>query len=314
MVLNKYKLFPFLIIVPNSTLGNWMNEFSKFCPDIFVVSYYGSGEARKIIREYELWKDEKKKTIKFHVMITTFESIFSDISYFEKIRWEALVIDEGHKLKNDQGKLFKKIIGIKSNHRVILSGTPLQNNLRELFNVLYFLEPEKMKEREELENKYLELTKERVEELHEMLKPFILRRTKQEALKLPPKKEIVIPVSMTLIQIAMYKAILTKNYKSLNDKSEKRRALHSILVQLRKTVNHPFLFPDNEPIVEDKEMEHKQLINASGKMILLDQILKKLNREGNKVLLFSTMTHVLDIIEDYMRYEKLKETKETRLH
>lgn len=185
---DRYKVFPFLVIVPNSTLGNWINEFERWAPSLDVVSYNGSADSRKLIEDYEIFVDRKKGHVKFHVLLTTYECLLIDSHLFKGIKWQAMILDEGHRLKNDQGLLFNKILDFQVVQRVILTGTPLQNNVREILNLLYFLEPKTFGDREERAKGFEEdLSKENIQELHEMLRPRMLRRTKDESLTLPPK-------------------------------------------------------------------------------------------------------------------------------
>ncbi|KAK9696189.1 hypothetical protein K7432_012605 [Basidiobolus ranarum] len=314
ILFNARAVFPFLIVVPNSVLANWLMEFSKWEPELVVATYSGSSASRKLIRKYEMFQEGSNSQLRCHVVITTYEMIIQETAVFKKNFWEVLVVDEGHKLKNETNKFFTKLSEVKAGHKVILTGTPLQNNIRELFNLLSFIDPKSFKMKAELEEKYEHLSKDLVGELHELVKPYILRRTKAEVLTtLPSKHEVIVPVSMTLLQKEIYKGILGRNYQLLksitgkNSKSnQKKSSMLNILMELRKCLNHPYLINGVEETFTSLEETQIRLIEASGKMALLDRLLKKLKEQGHRVLIFSQFQIMLDILEDYLVCEDYK--------
>ena len=151
------------------------------------------------------------------------------------------------------------------------------------------------------------MSQEKVNQLHGVLRPYLLRRTKAEVMKeIPSKVEVIVPVSMTPFQRRIYKMILTKSYTVLkSDKTTniRRTSLRNVLMQLRKVCNHPYLLPDEEPDNDDQLEVHRRLVQASGKMQLLQAMLKELRSRGHRVLLFSQMTKMLDILEDFLEEE-----------
>ncbi|KAF9954579.1 hypothetical protein BGZ72_004467 [Mortierella alpina] len=311
---HQLRAFPCLIVVPNSTLTNWVREFAKWAPDLRVVAYYGPQTSRSVVRDYELFHPGTHD-LKCHVVVTTYEMIVNatDGSLFRKNSWECLVVDEGQRLKNENSMLFVKLNELVIENRVLLTGTPLQNNIRELFSLMNFLDPVKFADVTELEKKYENLDKAAVEELHGLLKPFFLRRTKDEVLKdLPPKSEVIVPVGMSALQKEIYKGILARNHKLLQSitnrggtSSNRKASLHNILMELRKCLNHPYLIEGVEPrYLNTAELVHKSLIEAGGKLELLHNMLPKLKQGGHRVLIFSTMTRLLDILEDYLNGER----------
>ncbi|KAI5385613.1 hypothetical protein KIW84_072282 [Lathyrus oleraceus] len=273
---------PCLVLVPLVTMGNWLAEFALWAPDVNVVQYHGCAKARAIIRQYE-WHasdpsglNKKTEAYKFNVLLTSYEMVLADYPHFRGVPWEVLVVDEGHRLKNSQSKLFSLLNSCSFQHRVLLTGTPLQNNL------------------------------EKVDELKKLVSPHMLRRLKKDAMQnIPPKTERMVPVELSSIQAEYYRAMLTKNYQVLRNigKGIAPTSMLNIVMQLRKVCNHPYLIPGTEPDSGSVEFLHEMRIKASAKLTLLHSMLKILYREGHRVLIFSQMTKLLDILEDYLNIE-----------
>lgn len=139
----EYKKWPFLIIVPATTIGNWIKEFEIWAPNVIAVAIGGTKFARELIRDNEVLGNSDSIGLKCHVVIASYEHTLMDGAFYKKHAWEVMVCDEGHRLKNDDGKIFNSMNSINAKHRILLSGTPLQNNLRELFNLMSFLAPKK---------------------------------------------------------------------------------------------------------------------------------------------------------------------------
>ncbi|CAN8267518.1 unnamed protein product [Cochlearia groenlandica] len=304
---------PSLVLVPLSTMPNWLSEFSLWAPLLNVVEYHGSAKARAVIRDYE-WHAKKcigttKKTMpyKFNVLLTTYEMVLADSSHLRGVPWEVLVVDEGHRLKNSESKLFSLLNTFSFQHRVLLTGTPLQNNIGELYNLLNFLQPSSFPSLSSFEERFYDLTSaEKVEELKKLVAPHMLRRLKKDAMQnIPPKTEKMVPVELTSIQAEYYRAMLTKNYQLLRNigKGVAQQSMLNIVMQLRKVCNHPYLIPGTEPESGSVEFLHDMRIKASAKLTLLHSMLKVLHKEGHRVLIFSQMTKLLDILEDYLNVE-----------
>lgn len=304
---------PCLVLVPLSTMPNWMSEFALWAPELNVVEYHGNTKARAIIRQYE-WHarnpaglHEKTSAFKFNVLLTTYEMVLCDSSYLRGVPWEVLVVDEGHRLKNSSSKLFGLLNTFSFQHRVLLTGTPLQNNLGEMYNLLNFLQQDAFPSLALFEEKFNDLTTaEKVEELKKLVAPHMLRRLKKDAMQnIPPKIERVVPVELSSIQAEYYRAMLTKNYQVLRNigKGAPQQSMLNIVMQLRKVCNHPYLIPGTEPESGSVEFLHEMRIKASAKLTLLHSMLKSLHKEGHRVLIFSQMTKLLDILEDYLTIE-----------
>ncbi|KAI8645899.1 SNF2 family N-terminal domain-containing protein [Parasitella parasitica] len=371
---------PFLIAAPLSTLANWVNEFKRFAPSINVILYHGSKSERQHLVNHKL-KKLKETNYAFPIIITSYEIIINDRKLLQKFNWKYIVIDEGHRLKNMNCKLIRELKTYSSANRLLLTGTPLQNNLSELWSLLNFLLPDifddldmfqswfdfsdiNVKEgqerimREEEEDNI-------VSSLHTILRPFLLRRLKSDVeASLPKKKEYLLYAPLTQPQKDLYDAIIQRNirdylikkkiadpendqeeasedsiraskkkiinYKEESDKEffekfdqepvedaidheaiarhqhksnaiKKINNLHlqNLVMQLRKVCNHPFLFDWPLDPETDEPLVNNELAAQSGKILLLDRLLTSLFDRGHKVLVFSQMTKMLDILEDW---------------
>ncbi|CBQ68153.1 related to helicase-dna-binding protein [Sporisorium reilianum SRZ2] len=324
---------PFLVVVPNSTLPNWMREFEKWMPQFRVVPYWGEGEARDMISKYELFhskktlekKDASVRPIKFHVVVASDTSVRIDSLPLRKVEhWDVVIVDEGQNLKSGKSILMKRLNEMQADHRIIMTGTPLNNNVTELFNLLNWLEPGgQWKDVKALESEYSVLKPEVIEDLQKRLKPYFLRRLKKEVLDLPPKIELIVPTSLRPIQKRIYRSILESNIEDIQALAASREKgakkgqkstitnLNNTLMQLRKCIQHPYLIA---PDLETREgeanyeatWEHQRLIDASAKLSLLQRLLPKLKAEGHRVLLFSQFVINLDIVEVFLRGEGYK--------
>ncbi|XP_051137067.1 CHD3-type chromatin-remodeling factor PICKLE-like [Andrographis paniculata] len=315
------KLYPHLVVAPLSTLRNWEREFATWAPHMNVVMYVGTAQARTIIREYEFYhpKNQKKKKkkkssqsvsedkqsrIKFDVLLTSYEMINMDSTSLKPIKWECMIVDEGHRLKNKDSKLFSSLKQYSSRHRVLLTGTPLQNNLDELFMLMHFLDAGKFGSLEDFQEEFKDINQEeQIERLHKLLAPHLLRRVKKDVMKeMPPKKELILRVELSSKQKEYYKAILTRNYQILTRKGGAQISLINVVMELRKLCCHPFMLEGVEP--EDTHEFNKQLLETSGKLQLLDKMMIKLKEQGHRVLIYSQFQHMLDLLEDYCNYRK----------
>ncbi|RHZ48960.1 putative chromatin remodeling complex subunit (Chd3) [Aspergillus thermomutatus] len=307
-----HKCWPFLVVVPNSTCPNWRKEIKSWVPSIRVATYYGSAFARKLAQEHEMFSQDEPD-LRCHVVVTSYETMIDDASrrVLMKIPWAGLVVDEGQRLKNDKSQIYESLSRFKFPFKLLLTGTPLQNNTRELFNLLQFCDP--TKEAAKLDEEYGTLSKENIPELHNMIRPFFLRRTKAQVLTfLPPMVQIIVPVSMSVVQKKLYKSILAKNPQLIKAifqrsngsegvKQADRHNLNNILMQLRKCLCHPFVYSEAiEERTTNAAASHKHLVEASGKLKLLEIMLPKLQQRGHRVLIFSQFLDNLDIVEDFL--------------
>ncbi|KAG0340855.1 hypothetical protein BG004_006257 [Podila humilis] len=290
---------PHLVIVPKSTLHNWENEFGKWLPDSNVFLLHASKDDRaEMIRTRLL-------TQKFDVCLTSYDICLLEKTHLKKFAWQYIVIDEAHRIKNENSQLSQIIRTFNSKNRLLITGTPLQNNLHELWALLNFLLPDVFSSSADFDS-WFELQggdQDRVvEQLHKVLRPFLLRRIKSDVEKsLLPKKEVNLYVGLTAMQRKWYQRILEKDIDAVNgagaNKREGKTRLLNIVMQLRKCCNHPYLFDGAEPGPPYTTDQH--IIDNAGKMVVLDKLLKRMKEQGSRVLLFSQMSRVLDILEDY---------------
>ncbi|CAD6574501.1 MAG: hypothetical protein ASARMPREDX12_006802 [Alectoria sarmentosa] len=229
---------PFLILGPLSTVNNWVKEFGFWTPDIPVVMYHGTPQVRGQIRRQQLKGDAKG--VKFPVVCTSYEICMRDKKYLANYPWKFIVVDEGHRLKNFNCKLVKELKQYPSEGRLILTGTPLQNNLTELWSLLNFLLPEAFSDLEHFESMFdfsdvqdknghkqfmsEERQKRTVASLHAILKPFLLRRVKNDVeTNLPKKREYILYAPMTPVQKELYRKIKDNDIRSyLEEKAIER--------------------------------------------------------------------------------------------
>uniref|UniRef100_A0A3B4CKF9 DNA helicase n=1 Tax=Pygocentrus nattereri TaxID=42514 RepID=A0A3B4CKF9_PYGNA len=293
---------PFLLVVPLSTLTSWQREFVTWAPDMNVVVYLGDVLSRKTIRDYE-WIHQQSKRIKFNVLLTTYEILLKDKGVLGNINWAFLGVDEAHRLKNDDSLLYKTLIDFRSNHRLLITGTPLQNSLKELWSLLHFLMPDKFESWEDFEDEHGKGRDNGYQSLHKVLEPFLLRRVKKDVEKsLPAKVEQILRVDMSAQQKQFYKWILTRNYKALQKGTRgSSSGFLNIVMELKKCCNHAFLIKHPEEVENESSQERLQTtVRGSGKLVLLDKLLTRLRERGNRVLIFSQMVRMLDILADYL--------------
>ncbi|XP_023811077.1 chromodomain-helicase-DNA-binding protein 5 isoform X2 [Oryzias latipes] len=316
---------PFLVSAPLSTIINWEREFEMWAPDFYVVTYTGDKDSRAIIRENEftfedsavksgrkVFRMKKDTPIKFHVLLTSYELITIDQAILGSISWACLVVDEAHRLKNNQSKFFRILNGYKIYYKLLLTGTPLQNNLEELFHLLNFLTPDRFNNLEGFLEEFADISKEdQIKKLHDLLGPHMLRRLKADVFKnMPAKTELIVRVELSPMQKKYYKFILTRNFEALNSKGGGNQvSLLNIMMDLKKCCNHPYLFPVaavEAPVLPNGSYDGNLLVKSSGKLTLLQKMLKKLKDEGHRVLIFSQMTKMLDLLEDFLEFEGYK--------
>lgn len=298
---------PHLVVVPLTTIPAWAETFDNWAPNLNYVVYNGKESSRQAIREYELLVDGNPKRPKFNVLLTSYEYILADATFLGQIKWQFMAVDEAHRLKNRESQLYVKLLEFKAPSRLLITGTPVQNTLGELSALMDFLMPGEMDIEDDMDLTD-EAAGEKIAALTTRIQPYILRRTKQKVENdLPPKSEKIIRVELSDVQLDYYKNILTRNYAALNEGSKggQKQSLLNIMMELKKASNHPYMFPNAEEKIlkgsERRDDQLKGLIASSGKMMLLDRLLAKLKKDNHRVLIFSQMVKMLDILGDYLQ-------------
>ncbi|KAG2385570.1 hypothetical protein C9374_003385 [Naegleria lovaniensis] len=339
---------PFLIVVPKSILGNWVNEFKKWQVEpINVLAYYGSIEKKRALQKYAVFLDEsiQNRYLLPNVVITTKESL-SRQHVFDTIYWKYIVIDEAHFLSNQNSKVYKKMKQLKSEAILLLTGTPLQNNLSQFYSLLKFLN--QTKPFNDSLKDFKKLYETNIKEFGSRIKQIMLRRNKEEVLSnvIKPKEEYILLLEPTPLQEDCFRFVR----EQMEEEDDAENSLQNV-IDCMKIANHPFIYlldksshvfsndlstksstsqtpayaSETDPIFNSqyfskflstltREYMLKKVIQTSSKFIVLDYLLEKHFSEQNKVVIFSQYTTTLDMIEYYLicknyRYQRLDGSK-----
>ncbi|XP_030535360.2 probable helicase CHR10 isoform X2 [Rhodamnia argentea] len=324
---------PFLVLCPLSVTDGWVSEIVNFAPILKVLRYVGEKENRRSLRKmmYDHVKQHHSSTdamsLPFDVLLTTYDIALMDQEFLSQVPWQYAIVDEAQRLKNPSSVLYHVLMDqYIIPRRLLMTGTPIQNNLSELWSLMHFCMPLVFGTLEEFLSTFKEAAdpssvhdetevRKQVRSLRRILRAFMLRRTKSKLIEggtlvLPPLTEITVMAPMVDLQKKLYLSILKKELPkllALSCGASSTQSLQNIVMQLRKACSHPYLFPGIEP---EPYEEGEHLVEASGKLIILDQLLRKLHTSGHRVLLFAQMTHTLDILQDYLElrrfsYERL---------
>ncbi|KAG1680184.1 hypothetical protein FOA52_000297 [Chlamydomonas sp. UWO 241] len=314
---------PFLLVAPLTTLGHWQREIQTWT-DINCVLYTGTAEDREVIQDTELFFGEGRPRgkmflpgdVQVEALLVSYEMLLKDIGFFRKFVFAAGVFDEAHKLKGINSSTRAAVQELSVAWKLLLTGTPIQNNLSELFSMLNLLDSDEHPDLETFTNRFGDgtagsTTQKEVGELKEVLKPILLRRMKEDVEKLPEKEEVIVWVQLTAEQRAYYKALYENQIGALlgGVANKNLPQMRNLAMELRKLCNHPFLCESLEEDIVcrrsamlNKGMSERELIeSASGKMVMLGKLLPKLRAEGRRVLIFSQFKIMLNVLEDYMR-------------
>ncbi|KAJ2499193.1 putative DNA helicase ino80 [Coemansia sp. RSA 1972] len=257
---------PFMVVAPASTLHNWEQELKRFVPEFKVLPYWGSPKDRKVLRK-SLWnpKSLSRKDSGFHVLVTSYQLVVTDEQYLNRVKWQYMVLDEAQAIKSSASTRWKTLLGFHCRNRLLLTGTPIQNSMQELWALLHFIMPTLFDSHEEFsewfsrdieahaENRSL-LNRHQLHRLHMILKPFMLRRNKRHVQhELGEKIEHLVPCDLTQRQKVMYRGLMSKisltellqhvqSGSGKGSKDDDASNLMNLVMQFRKVCSHPELF------------------------------------------------------------------------
>lgn len=327
---------PYLILAPLSTLQHWKRVFDEWSNMNCVLYYDPEGKAgREECRKHE-WSrvditmkgsmTKANNICKFNVLITSFEVFLQDFeTVFQELPFQHIIIDEAHRLKNKNAKIITILNKLICKRIFLLTGTPIQNNISELWSLLHFIEPNRFNDSTLFEKEFGDLTNiDQLEKLKSTLRPYLLRRMKEDVeSSIPPLQETIIDIELTNLQKTIYKTIYEKNKGTLQKGLGLQYVsmMNNLEIQLRKCCNHPFMLQDiKEHLIVDcvnYEKYYEKLLSSSGKIILLDKMVQKYKKENKKILIFSQFTEMLKIVEEYLchnsiTYEKIDGSTKAR--
>ena len=322
---------PHIVVAPLSVMNNWVMEIRKWCPELRCVAFHGPQTERDRIKREQLILGH------FDVMATTYEMLVADTHTCQRFHWGYIVLDEAHRIKNEKTLMGQAVRRLRSSQRLLITGTPLQNNMHELWSLLNFLYPEVLANADTFDKEWKDkdksgeadadeevdggdsaeakegnsenpLNQSLLSAAHALLSPLMLRRLKKDVLtsmQIPPKTELKIFVPLTEMQRFWYSGMLSGECASLAaaGSSDAYRRLNSLVMQLRKVCNHPYLFDEADA---NTHWTDEDIVKASGKMMVLDKLLQKLKAEGRKVLIFSQFTSMLHVLSDFLNLRRYK--------
>lgn len=303
---------PFLIVTPLSTFDNWVREFREWT-DMDTIIFHGSPKDREVINQYEFFHMVNgKEKLKIQVVITNKETVISEPEVLRKIGWHYVIVDEAHMLKNKSSLVYSQMFSLRMDHILLMTGTPIQNKLDELYSLIYFIDPKRFPSEAEFMKNYPIGTAEDISKLQQLLNGYMLRRRKNDVdSTIASKEETIVEVELTKVQKFYYRTLIDKQVRNRKYKSKALSSdLNSLAMQLRKVCNHPFLFEEvREEVIKPDDNPNEVLISASGKTVFVDKLLAKLYSQGSKVLIFSQFKKVLDILEELLAYREYKSVR-----
>jgi len=283
---------PSLLICPMSVTGNWQNEAQKFTPDLPVMIHHGSGRGKGDVF--------KKNAYKSAIVVSSYALLHRDFEYFNQINWKNIILDEAQNIKNAETKQAKAAFHLKSDFKVALTGTPVENSIGDLWSIMEFLNPGFLGKKSEFREKIFipvqvykdqEVTK----TLQRLTAPFILRRVKTDKdiiADLPEKIESKVYCMLTKEQASLYKAVTNEISKALASATrgiERKGLILSALLKFKQICDHPLLF------LKDKT----SISNRSGKLMRLTEMLEEILVQKEKALIFTQFREMGVILQDH---------------
>ncbi len=289
-LISKRRTKPSLIICPKTLLFNWQIEARRFAPALKTIIIHGNQEHRlRLLRQ----------AYDFDLMITSYPLVQRDIAQFSQLEFDCCILDEAQMIKNPETHLAHHVKKIKAGQRIALTGTPMENTIMDLWSVFDFILPGYLGPKDAFRIQYDQANRDK---LLSLIKPFMLRRTKQDVLpELPEKIEETIYAPLTQNQLALYHQALTQIRKSINETIDRqglacsRMAILAGLTRLRQISNHPGLLHE----------AYRPLQGISGKLELFDEMLRNLLANGHRVLVFSQFTQMLAILAQRLQERQI---------
>lgn len=259
---------PFVVVAPNSTLHQWKQELHKFCPQLKVIPYWGSQKDRSIIRKFWKTKQLGTRDAPFHVCVTSYSVFVNDEKQFQRLKWQYMILDEAQAIKNSNSQRWTKLLGLKCRNRLLLTGTPIQNSMAELWALLHFIMPTLFDSHEEFNEWFSRdieshagtntgpapaaaaassgrLDLHQLKRLHMILQPFMLRRVKHDVEhEMAAKIEVQLNCELSQRQRVLYRALKDRvSFSELADPTlSSKENLMNLVMQFRKVCNHPEVF------------------------------------------------------------------------
>jgi superfamily II DNA or RNA helicase len=295
---------------------NWQREIEKWTRfNVFTI--YGED------RFAHIEKIEKiAETFSMNIVLTTYEILKKHMlqydysseheNFFTKFNWQVVIADEAHRLKHTDTQITKAFKMLRRKHTLLITGTPFQVHIAEMFNLLSLVDPEKFSNSVELAERFGDLINEiQVTELRELISPHVLRRTKEEVMPdtIAPKEEIVVELELTRVQKTLYRAIIDKKAEFLRRQYKCAHSIGAVITALKRCCNHPFLLSGVEDTLEQKHEDtsiEEVMVQCSSKLIFVDKLLDRVIKDGEKVLIFCQMLDVMSILEDYLAYKEIQ--------
>ncbi|KAK5964448.1 Chromodomain helicase DNA binding protein 1 like [Trichostrongylus colubriformis] len=304
---------PFLVVCPLSVCDHWMSEVARFsCGTLNPVGYYGyEAERAEVLKKLGKLERNTVFIAPYHVF-RQHSALIDDLQEKSKLKFEVVIVDEAHAIKNSDSQLAESLKPYRGRAWFLLmTGTPIQNHLGELYALFTFVDPKRFADQPTARSDFVARYKNdaKLPELRMILSQYLIRRTKDVVCKeLPSCEQVIIYHNLTEIQKKLYLDIIAKDYDSLlTTTSNNTQSLINIQMQLRKCVSHPYLFKGVEP---EPFEEGEHIVEASGKLQVLDRLLRYLKERKHRCLIFSQFVIVLDIVQDFMNlrgynYERL---------
>ncbi|MGP0128800.1 MAG: DEAD/DEAH box helicase [cyanobacterium endosymbiont of Rhopalodia musculus] len=285
---------PVLVVCPTSVLNNWEREVQKFSPTLSTLIHHG--EKRKKGKSFA--KAVKNK----HLVITSYPLVYRDTETLEKVEWKGLVLDEAQNIKNPQAKQSQAVRRLKTEFRVALTGTPVENRLSELWSILDFLNPGLLGNQQFFQRRFAEPIekygdRESLQILRSLVRPFILRRLKSDRdiiQDFPEKQEMNVFCGLSPEQGRLYQELVDNSIQELDDKAgiQRQGIIFSLLIKLKQICNHPAHF------LKEKQL---RMPERSGKLMRLEAMLEELIEEDNRALIFTQFAEWGKLLQPYLQ-------------